>query len=156
MPSKGNPLAARKIGVAYANSLFGPWTRWGSPVFEASPSAARIDNSSVSNAAPSIAADGSVLLAYKGLGAQQPNKPPCTDGSGKACIFFARAPHWAGPYERLNLSVSDPNDSGSGTSTSTKSYFLGEDPTLWQSGANEWHARAWPRACVLRLASLNA
>jgi hypothetical protein len=93
-PAKGDALSNRKIGVAYASSLSGPWERWGSPVFCASTSATHIDNSSVSNPAPAFSSDGSgkLLLAYKGLGASRPSDlhAPCTDGSGKACIFVAR------------------------------------------------------------------
>ena len=66
-----------------------------------------LDSSSVSNAAPAFARDGSgrLLLAYKGLGRAQPSKPPCTDGSGKACISVAAAPHWTGPYTHTTANM---------------------------------------------------
>jgi hypothetical protein len=123
---KQNPLSSRKIGVAFAPALAGPWTRWG-PVLSANPNPAAVDSSSVSNAAPAFDRDGSgrILLAYKGLGKAQPSKPPCTDGSGKACISVAEAPHWTGPYNRVTA------DAGM--------KFLGEDPTLWQSARGSWH-----------------
>merc|ERR1711969_393375 len=116
---KRNPLGNRRIGVAYSKTLHGPWTRWG-PVLSANTNASAVDSSSVSNAAPAFARDGSgrLLLAYKGLGKAQPSKPPCTDGSGKACISVASAPHWTGPYEHVTANVG--------------LILLGEDPTLWQ------------------------
>jgi hypothetical protein len=131
-PEKGS-LATRKIGVAYASTLAGPWVRWGTPVFCASSNASHIDNSSVSNPAPAFFADGSgkLLLAYKGLGVEQPSKPPCTDGSGKACIFVASAAHWTGPYQRLALEVTDLNSVGS-----TSNYIFAEDPTSERMIAN--------------------
>ena len=65
------------------------------------------------------------MLAYKGLGKAQPSKPPCTDGSGKPCISFAKAAHWTGPYQH--------------TTANAGMVFEGEDPTLWQSASGVWH-----------------
>eukprot|EP01043_Picozoa_sp_COSAG02_P002067 COSAG02_NODE_46_length_45443_cov_36.731497_19_plen_384_part_00 len=123
---KVNPLGNRKIGVAYAPSLSGPWSKWG-PVLSANPNDAAVDSSSVSNAAPAFARDGSgrILLAYKGLGKAQPSKPVCTDGSGKACISIAEAAHWTGPYHH--------------TTADAGMKLEGEDPTLWQSSSGLWH-----------------
>ena len=122
---KRNPLGNRRIGVAYSKALHGPWTRWG-PVLSANTNSSAVDSSSVSNAAPAFARDGSgrILLAYKGLGKVQPSKPPCTDGSGKACISVASAPHWTGPYEHVTANEG--------------LIILGEDPTLWH-GPRGWH-----------------
>ena len=122
-----NALAHRSIGVAYAGSLAGPWTVWPAPVLTANPNASAVDASSVSNAAPAFARDGSgrLLLAYKGLGKAAPSKPPCTDGSGKACISVAAAAHWTGPYDHLTA------DAGL--------ILEGEDPTLWQSPCGTWY-----------------
>lgn len=121
-----NPLGNRKIGVAFASSLDGPWTKWG-PVLSANPNGGAVDSSSVSNPAPAFARDGSgrILLAYKGLGKAQPSKPKCTDGSGKACISVAEAAHWTGPYHH--------------TTADAGMKFEGEDPTMWQSARGEWH-----------------
>ena len=123
---KANPLGHRKIGVAFSASLNGPWTKWG-PVLSANFDASAVDSSSVSNAAPAFARDGSgrILLAYKGLGKAQPSKPACTDGSGKACISVAEAAHWTGPYHH--------------TTADARMKFEGEDPTLWQSASGRWH-----------------
>ena len=122
---KLNPLASRKIGVAYAPSLNSAFTKWG-PVLSANPDPAAVDSSSVSNAAPAFDLDGSgrILMAYKGLGKAQPSKPPCTDGSGKACISVAEARHWAGPYEHVTAEAG--------------MRFPGEDPSVWQ-GPRGWH-----------------
>ena len=128
---KEQPLAHRQIGVAHAASLAGPWAKfWGNPVLSANTNSSAVDSSSVSNAAPAFASDGSgrILLAYKGLGKAQPSKPPCTDGSGKACISVAQAPHWAAPFEH--------------TTANRGMIMLGEDPSLWQapgSSGGLWH-----------------
>lgn len=68
MPSVGEPLSQRKIGVAIASSLHGPWTPHTTPVFEAATTATtattgtgsghHIDNSSVSNPTPAFFNDG--------------------------------------------------------------------------------------------------
>ena len=123
---KQKPLSNRQIGVAFSANLTGPWHKWG-PVLSANHNASAVDSSSVSNAAPAFYRDGSgrLLLAYKGLGKAQPSKPPCTDGSGKACISVAAAQHWTGPYVH--------------TTADMGIRFLGEDPTLWQSPRGSWH-----------------
>ena len=122
---KVNPLSSRKIGVAYAPSLQGPFTKFGA-VLSANTDPLAVDSSSISNAAPAFDRDGSgrILLAYKGLGKAQPSKPVCTDGSGKACISVAEAAHWTGPYRHVTA------DAGM--------RFEGEDACLWQ-GARGWH-----------------
>jgi hypothetical protein len=61
-----NPSGTRRIGVAYAPSVSGPWSVWPNPVLEPNRNASAVDTSSVSNAAPAFNRDGSgrVLLAY--------------------------------------------------------------------------------------------
>lgn len=122
-----DPLKTRQIGVAYAPTLnASTWTRHHTPVFGPNTiNASALDSSSVSNAAPAFAPDKkSLLMAYKGLSKAAPGKPPCTDGSGKACISFASADNWFGPWTRL---------------TSNDGVVLrGEDPSLFHNGRG-WH-----------------
>eukprot|EP00040_Diaphanoeca_grandis_P025320 m.140078 g.140078 ORF g.140078 m.140078 type:complete len:436 (+) comp30100_c1_seq2:158-1465(+) len=120
-------MASRKIGVAYAPSVMGPWTRWPTPVFGPNENQTAKDTSSVSNSAPAFANDGSgrILLAYKGLGHADSQKSTCTDGSGKPCVFVASAPHWSGPYNRITANAGV--------------VIEGEDPTLWQDKRGAWH-----------------
>lgn len=128
---KVQPLAHRQIGVAHAASLAGPWIKfWGNPVLSPNANTSAVDSSSVSNPAPAFANDGSfrILLAYKGLGRARPSKPPCTDGSGKACISVAEAAHWTAPFEHVTANRG--------------MILLGEDPTLWQAPSSNgglWH-----------------
>ena len=65
------------------------------------------------------------FFPYKGLGKAAPGKPPCTDGSGKACISVATARHWTGPYNH--------------TTANAGLIIEGEDPSLWQSPRGSWH-----------------
>ena len=54
----------RRIGIATSASLNGPWRRLDSPLFGPDPAA--WDNIDVSNPAPIIHKDGSVIMLYKG------------------------------------------------------------------------------------------
>jgi hypothetical protein len=123
-----DPLASRKIGVAYAPTLAGPWSMWPVPLLTPNTNMTAVDTSSVSNSAPFFDRDGSgrVLVAYKGLGVAAPSKPVCTDGSGRPCIFVAAASHWTGPYAHV-------------TANAGGAVMEGEDPTLWQDSRGGWH-----------------
>ena len=98
----------RRIGVAAAASLHGPWRRLDAPILAPrAPSA--WDSSDVSNAAPLVLPNGSVVLAYR------------AGGDGVALgggIGVAVAPTWKGPYERRGP-------------TRTRMLFAAEDPALW-------------------------
>ena len=85
-PHTGN-RASRRIGLALANSLDGPWHRLPSPVFGPCAPGTGWDYSDTSNAAPIIRKDGSVVLLYKGRGHVQ-------------AIGIAFAPGVEGPYTR--------------------------------------------------------
>lgn len=77
--------AGRRIGVAISESLDGPWRRLSTPIFGPDPNA--WDNSDVSNPAPIIHPNGSVILLYKG------------NGHGQH-MGLAYAPSIDGPYVR--------------------------------------------------------
>merc|ERR1711865_774181 len=100
-----NPAHGRKVGVAYAASLEGPWVKWGRPVFEPGEPGTW-DSSSVSAVGPFVLPNGTVMLSYKGLASHDASDPTreCTDGSGHPCTGVVVAGHWSGPYRRLTTS----------------------------------------------------
>ena len=55
--------ANKRIGVAYSDSVYGPWTRMEEPVLDTRP--VYFDNFLTSNPAPCITEDGKILLIYK-------------------------------------------------------------------------------------------
>lgn len=85
----------RRIGVAASKTLDGPWRRLDAPIL--SPRAPPAwDASDVSNAAPYVLPNGTVLLGYRAGG------DTVALGGG---IGVAVAPTWAGPYARRGPSV---------------------------------------------------
>jgi hypothetical protein len=79
-----------RIGLATSSSLYGTWKRRDQPIILPRPG--KWDGMQMSNPAACVNADGSVLLAYKGVG-------------GPRTIFhygMARASQFEGPYERLS------------------------------------------------------
>jgi predicted GH43/DUF377 family glycosyl hydrolase len=82
--------AHKRIGVATAKSLSGPWTRRDAPVLPVTPGT--YHSYLTSNAAPIVHADGSAYLMFKSRGH--------VDGKcGPMVIGVARARHYLGPYE---------------------------------------------------------
>eukprot|EP00937_MAST-01D_sp_MAST-1D-sp2_P005427 g5427.t1 len=108
--------ASRRIGVAWSSSLDGPWERADAPILAPSRDPAAWDSGDVSNPAPAIAQDGSVLLAYRAGG------DGVAVGGG---IGMAAAPSFRGPYTRVNRSM----------------LFAAEDAVLWREPepAAHWH-----------------
>ena len=105
----------KRIGVATARSIFGPWTRFDHPILPTRPR--HFDNLLTSNPAPWVHDDGSVLLVYKtrsysnGPGIWTPQK-----------LGVARADHYLGPYQQV---VNQPLFAGANEI---------EDPHIWQQG----------------------
>ena len=96
--------AGRRIGVATAETLSGPWRRQHSPLF--GPDAAAWDDIDVSNPSPIIAKDGSIVMLYKGRGRHTQH------------VGLAFAPAIDGPYTRNNSGATVPD-------------LPGEDPYGW-------------------------
>ncbi|WP_246067147.1 glycoside hydrolase family protein [Paenibacillus koleovorans] len=103
--------ANKRIGLATANSVFGPWTRADEPILQTRPG--RFDSFLTSNPAPVVHEDGSVLLIYK---ARQ------YEGNthGRMTIGAAQAEHYLGPYRVLSEEPVFPPDR-----------FHLEDPFVW-------------------------
>lgn len=105
----------KRIGIATAPSITGPWTRRDAPVLDVRPG--EWDSDITSNAAPAVRPDGSVVLVYKSSrgrmlkGERAPLK-----------LGVAVADHWEGPYRRARTT---PLDEFNGPATDI------EDPYLW-------------------------
>ncbi|MEI6106598.1 MAG: alpha-L-fucosidase, partial [Opitutae bacterium] len=115
-PEPGKPVAAdsalkldahdgERVGLATADSPYGPWRRRDRPILDVRPGS--WEQYLTSNASPLVLPDQSVLLYYKGV--QQLRQH---------AIGVARAATFEGPYERLS---DRPFDVGVGA----------EDPTMW-------------------------
>lgn len=99
-----------KIGIATSKSIFGPWERQDKPVFDINPEG--WDKTVVTNPAPCVLSDGSVLMYYR---SNTPNG--CKIGVAKAKDFLS-------PFERLTDHPIFDN----------YPEFAVEDPFVWQDG----------------------
>lgn len=107
--------ANKRIGLATAKSLDGPWTRFDRPILETKPDT--FYSFLTSNPAPVVHADGSVLLVFK-------SRRYLPDGRHSSMMLgLARAPHWSGPYAVVgNEPLFGPGKFGEL-----------EDPFVWQN-----------------------
>jgi hypothetical protein len=105
--------ANKRIGLAIAPSVFGPWKRLDEPIITTRPG--KFDSFLTSNPAPCVDTDGSVLLIYKARR---------YEGSmhGKMMIGAARADHYEGPYRVVSEDPVFPPDR----------YHI-EDPFIWKT-----------------------
>ena len=108
----------RRIGVASSASLDGPWQRLSAPIL-APRAPPAWDSSDVSNAAPYVLPNGTVILAYRAGG----DKVALGGGIGVAV-----APRWAGPYARRGPSVA-------------ARLFEAEDATIFAARDAHGHSR---------------
>jgi len=85
--------ANKRIGLAVADSVLGPWKRLEAPIVSTRPG--KFDSFLTSNPAPCVEEDGSVLLIYK---ARQ------YEGNvhGLMTLGVARAAHYEGPYQVMS------------------------------------------------------
>jgi hypothetical protein len=83
--------ASKRIGVATAKSITGPWTRYDRPVLDTKPGT--FYSFLTSNPAPVMHEDGSVLLMFKARAYDKQGK------HGPMTLGVARAKHYLGPYE---------------------------------------------------------
>lgn len=115
--------AHKRIGLATAKSILGPWQRPDRPILDVQPG--QFDDFFTSNPAPCLHPDGSCLLIYK---TRSWKKPPYTGCTGNEMfsgmkLGAAWASHWRGPYRRL---TGRPLFEGEGVL---------EDPFLWKTDA---------------------
>lgn len=86
----------KRVGVAVADLPRGPWKRMDAPIMQPRPG--KWDGAIISNPAPVIHEDGSVLLIYKSAPVPYPERL-----KNRALHFgLATAPHYLGPYKRRN------------------------------------------------------
>lgn len=86
----------KRLGLATAPSIHGPWTRRDEPILQTRPG--KWDSALTSNAAPCVHDDGSVTLVYKSANVPHPEGPY----PGRFRMGAARASHWSQPFERLS------------------------------------------------------
>lgn len=108
--------AHKRIGIATADHITGPWTRYDEPVMTVRPD--HFDNLFVSNPAPILEEDGSVLMVYK----SRPYKKPPYVGQmyGDMQLGIATADSPKGPYKRETETPLFPPD------------VVVEDPFIWK------------------------
>jgi len=106
----------KRIGVATATRLEGPWTRYERPALDTRPDT--FYSFLTSNPAPVIHRDGSVLLMFKSRRYEG-------TAHSRMMLGVARAPHYLGPYEVV------------GNEPIFSSTRLGEveDPFVWQTAS---------------------
>ncbi|MGG1516603.1 glycoside hydrolase family protein [Paenibacillus oryzisoli] len=103
----------KRVGIAIASSVFGPWHRLDAPIQPTRP--ARFDSFLTSNPAPCIHPDGSVLLIYKARRYED-------IAHGMMTIGASRAEHYQGPYRVVREDPIFPPEQ-----------FHLEDPFIWRT-----------------------
>ena len=102
----------KRVGVAVADSPYGPWQRFDCPILPTKPNT--FYSFLTSNPSPIIHEDGSVLLMFK---ARAYNG----DVHGRMTIGIAKADHYLGPYRVINSEpIFGPDKVGEI-----------EDPSIW-------------------------
>ncbi|MEM8781227.1 MAG: glycoside hydrolase family protein [Planctomycetota bacterium] len=113
----------KRIGLATAPSLLGPWTRRDQPILHPRPG--YWDDGTTSNPSPLIRSDGSILLAYKSSNSLPDPQRRTTLRPFQ--IGLAHATAYDQPFTRLsNQPVLPPRDASPGGSV--------EDPFLFKIG----------------------
>nr|WP_299069023.1 glycoside hydrolase family protein [uncultured Allomuricauda sp.] len=100
IPSRGFYEKAwnnKRIGVAVADTPTGPWKRMDKPIIE--PRKGMWDGAIISNPAPVIHEDGSVLLIYKSAPVTYPER----NKNRKMRFGVLTANHYLGEYTRLGI-----------------------------------------------------
>jgi len=103
----------KRIGLAVANHITGPWERMDKPVLSVRPG--KFDSFLTSNPAPVVHEDGSVLLIYKARKYEG-------NVHGQMTIGVSIAPHYLGPYRVMTEEPVFPPDQ-----------FHIEDPYVWRT-----------------------
>jgi hypothetical protein len=107
--------SSKRVGVALAKSIYGPWERLDDPILPTRPRT--FYSYLTSNPSPCVMADGSVRLIFKSRSHEG-------DRHGAMLLGLARADHIRGPY-RVEGCLSVTGASGEGEL---------EDPCLWHDG----------------------
>lgn len=106
----------QRIGVAAADSPYGPWRRKDSPLIDISDDQAAPDSLCVSNPSVTQKPDGNFLMVYKAIGKKRP-----LPFGGPVVHRIAEAEHPTGPFTKRSESIL----------TVENNDFPAEDPFLW-------------------------
>lgn len=112
----------KRIGLAVADSPYGPWKRFDEPILKTKPNT--FYSFLVSNPSPIIQEDGSVMMIFKGRTYIRDNK------FSDMALGMAYAPSIEGPYKVLNDDQPIFQVNGQGEA---------EDPFLWKDNKG-YHA----------------
>ena len=115
--------ANKRIGLATAKSLDGPWERSDRPILETK--AGTFYSFLTSNPAPVVRPDGSVVMIFKARSyvAPPPDQPGAVGTYSRMVLGLARAPHFRGPYQVV----------GDSPLFGPAQFGEVEDPFLWQN-----------------------
>lgn len=105
----------KRIGMAVANSPYGPWKRMDEPILKTKPNT--FYSFLTSNPSPVIQEDGSVMMIFKGRSYKG------NDGNSEMSLGMAYAPSIEGPYQVVNNDQPIFQVDGQGEA---------EDPYLWK------------------------
>lgn len=123
--------AGKRIGIATAPSVFGPWTRRDRPALDVR--CGHFDDFLTSNPAPCLLEDGSCLLVYKTRSYRRPPYTPGEDMFSEMKLGAAWADHYTGPFRRLTETPLFDGREG-----------IVEDPFIWRrDGGYAMIAKDW-------------
>ncbi|RED40694.1 glycoside hydrolase family protein [Paenibacillus sp. VMFN-D1] len=105
--------ANKRVGLAVADSIYGPWKRLDTPILPTRPG--KFDSFLTSNPAPCIREDGSVLLVYKARRYEGTTH-------GQMTLGAAEAAGYEGPYRVIQDAPLFPPER-----------FHIEDPFIWRT-----------------------
>ena len=109
----------QRIGVAVADSLDGPWTRFDKPLIDVSADDAAPDSLNVSNPAVALRPDGTYVMVYKATGKKRP-----LPRGGPVVHLVATSKSPTGPFRKIMKPQFTAGDS----------VFPAEDPFIWHDG----------------------
>ena len=132
----------QRIGVAVADSLNGPWTRFDKPLVDVSPDPAAPDALMMANPAVTQRPDGGYLMVYKAVAKK--GKMPF---GGPVVHLVATSDNPTGPFKKNYTPIF----------TKPGEHFAAEDPFIWHDGeryravVKDFHGIFTGRGCSLAL-----
>lgn len=139
-----------RIGMARADSVFGPWQRPNKPTFDIDP--AGWDNGVVTNPSPCLAPDGRILLYYRSTGcklglaaASSPDEPFVRQGDapvvdpGQGLKIEDPFVFWAGDHYEMVCKDLTGKITGE---YHAAVHLISDDGTAWKLAP---HPKAWSR-----------
>ena len=118
----------QRIGVAIADSPYGPWKRFDKPALDVSAAPEAPDALMVSNPAVTERPEGGYLMIYKGV-----SRPSDAHPRGVVSFFVATGDKPGGPFKKHLKEVMSEAQLG----------VVTEDPCVWRGADRYW--------CIMRL-----